>query len=302
MLQTYEAEALTLLSSLLWGTSFAAVKMGLEQLNPLWFMEWRLLLASLLLVPFYWTKGLWPSYLRNFRIWRLGFFNGAGFLLQYLGMQYTTASKAAFFVNFGFIFVAILSYFFLQEAFGKWKFFGLGMAFLGVFLLSTGGDVASWRQGNPAGDGMVLAAGLLWAVYMVLTKKTLMEPNIRVAPLTAAVMFTSSMWFLLPVLIWGRLAFAGTVTGWAILVYCAVFCTVIPALLWAKALRSMMPTVSAVILLAEPVFASIIAFIVLGERFAPVEIIGALMILAAMFLVSFGEEKKELVLAASKEQ
>lgn len=282
---------LTLGSSLLWGSSFVAVKVGLEHIDPVWFAFWRTLGAGLLLVAFSLNRGLlW--YLRRGRIWALGLLNGAAFVLQNVGMQHTTASKAAFYVNLGFIGVAILSWLFLHESFGALQISSIILGLVGVTALATGFQPEAFHGGTILGDALVILAGLLWACYFVITKVLLHDPNVRIVPLTAVVLLVTGV-LLLPIsFALGDPTLGNARAAILILLYTTIFCSAIPLLMWTRGLRDLTPTASAVILLAEPVFGAAFGFALLGERFTSVEAFGAILILCAIALYSRAEAKQ----------
>ncbi|MDZ7372643.1 MAG: DMT family transporter [candidate division KSB1 bacterium] len=288
-LETRErAILLTLVSSFLWGSSFVAVKVGLRYVDPIWFAFWRTLGAGTLLILLAGGQGR-SWYFAQPRIWLLGGLNAAAFVAQNVGMLGTTASKAAFYVNLGFVGVAFLSWAVLGESFGSTKVLSISLGVVGVTGLATGFRAAALRGGSLWGDALVIAAGLLWAGYFVMTKLLLEHPQVRVVPLTGSVLALTGI-FLLPLcLVHGHSHVDGPWQGLAVLTYTTVFCSAIPLVLWAKGLRHLTPTASAVILLAEPVIGAVFGFVLLGERFSPVEAGGALLILVAIGLYSKAE-------------
>ncbi len=70
----------------------------------------------------------------------LGIANAAGYLLQYVGMPYTTAAKAALFINLSAIWVALLSPKLLGESFSRKKIGGIMFGLIGIVFVSTNLD------------------------------------------------------------------------------------------------------------------------------------------------------------------
>jgi drug/metabolite transporter (DMT)-like permease len=290
----YQAQLLTLLASALWGTSFVAVKFGLEDLDAYWFLQWRLTVAAILLLLLFGRRPEVWSYLRRPRIWNLGILMTGAYVFQFVGMQYTTASAAAFLVNFGIVFVALLSYIALGETFGRRKVIGLVVAILGVYLLTTGG-VWVWSWQDLRGDVLVLLSGLFWAGFTVVNKTVVTESETTAIPVTTAVVFLST-WMVLPFAF--LLCQLPARLEWhqaGVIAYLAFFCTVLPFLFWLAGLRHLTPTVSAAVLLAEPVFASLFAFLLLRETMALSQWFGAALILVAIGLVSIEPSAKRPV-------
>jgi len=67
------------------------------------------------------------------------------------------------------------------------------------------------------------------------------------------------------------------------LLYLGVFCSAIAFALQAYGQRSVKPEIASLIYLLEPVVASFFAYITLGETLTPLQVVGALLIMAASF-------------------
>lgn len=283
----YLSELLTLASSLLWGSSFVAIKIGLDHLDPLWFVQLRMLSAFAVLYIFFHRKIHLKDYLRNKQVWALGFFHSLAYCLQFMGMPFISASAAAFYVNLSVVFTALFSFYLLREYFGAAKIAGLIVATAGIFLLSTNGEISLIKNQSIMMGFLVIVSGVFWALYTVINKQVLSDPLIEVLPLTAAVLLISSSWLLIPASIWGTWPAQWSLLSGGILLYTIVFCTLLPFLLFAEGLRGISPTVSATILLTEPIFAVLFAYPILGELFKTYEAVGAILILLSLALISF---------------
>lgn len=135
--KTY-AISLTVMASLLWGTSFVVNKIGLSYVDAYTFSFLRLLIASIaVIVVAIPMRRVQVSLFKNRTVWALGIFNAAGFILQYVGMTYTTASKSSLLVDSDVIVVALLSWLIFKEHFSNPKKAAVAMGFLGAAL---------WRQ------------------------------------------------------------------------------------------------------------------------------------------------------------
>ena len=82
----------------------------------------------------------------------LGIANGAGYLLQYVGMNYTTAAKAALFINLSAMWVAVLSPKLLGESFSRKKIVGVLFGLVGIVFVSTNLDFSALGGGQICRD------------------------------------------------------------------------------------------------------------------------------------------------------
>jgi drug/metabolite transporter (DMT)-like permease len=79
------------------------------------------LASALALLIVFITKNLNVSLAKEKLIWYLGLLNGFSYLIQYVGINYTTASKSSLLVNLSAVWVAVLSWLILKERFSKKK-------------------------------------------------------------------------------------------------------------------------------------------------------------------------------------
>ena len=91
------------------------------------------LASALVLLIVFITKNLNVSLAKEKLIWYLGLLNGFSYLIQYVGINYTTASKSSLLVNLSAVWVAVLSWLILKERFSKKKMSGIALGIIGVF-------------------------------------------------------------------------------------------------------------------------------------------------------------------------
>lgn len=294
---------LTVLASLIWGTSFPGITWGLGYVgNDIFFLWLRFLIASAVTMSIVlYLKKFDLSVLREPIIWLIGGLNTAGFILQYVGQTYTTASKTSLLVDINIVGVAIISYFVFSERLSRKQLGGIVLGTFGVLLVAsssatTDGGI-SFNAGQLLGDILVYIAGWSWAFFIVVSKKTLAKHG-PVEISSGAILVC--MLLLIPAVAY--LYFSGadfTVepTGWLAAAYLGVFCTSAAILLWAMGLEAVSATASATIMLIEVVTALAISFSFLGETLSDAAIVGAVCVLAAIYLVASRPEEKTAVKA-----
>jgi drug/metabolite transporter (DMT)-like permease len=281
-----KAVLLTVLAGFLWGTSFPAIKIGLQYMDAYTFVFLRFLTASLVMLAILLFKqGFSFSFNQKRLILFLGVVNGVAYLMEYVGMVFTTASKSSLLINLSAVWVALLCPIVLRERLGAKKTVGVMVSLLGVFLTTTNLNVASLTQGSIMGDLLVVGAGVAWAVFMVYNKPVADASKSLVQPMTLLLICT-----LLPLLPIAPFS-AGVVLSlpleaWLAILFTAVLCWVVPYYLWLKGLQHLSPVTSAVVLLTEIVVAVTISTLFLGEVFTVISGVGAILIVIAILLVS----------------
>jgi drug/metabolite transporter (DMT)-like permease len=277
----------TVLASLIWGTSFPVIKIGLSYVDSYSFAFFRLLIASTAVlavaIP---LKRFKPALFKNKIIWFLGISNALGFVLQYVGMNYTTASKTVLLVDSDVVIVAILSWLVFKEKFSNKMKAAVGMGFVGAALLASGGSLSELAGGELLGDILVFLAGVAWAFFMV-WNKSLLTKGVDAVATIACVMPVTAVFLFPSMLVLGTTTISTMpVLGWGAVVFTGVFCSATAYFLWMLGLKAMTVTTSAIILLLEVLFALILSFTFLGETFTIIGIIGAFLILVSILLVS----------------
>jgi drug/metabolite transporter (DMT)-like permease len=291
---------LTVLASLVWGTSFPGTKWGLDFVgNDVLFLFLRFLVACgiTLSVVLYLGK-LRLSIFREPIMWVIGGFNAAGFVLQYVGLTITTASKTALLVDINVVAVAIISYFMFRERLGRIQTAGIVCGTVGVLFLTLNKDLV-FDPDQILGDIMVYVAGWSWAFFIVYNKRMLGKYS--GVEISSAAITTCTIWLALPTLylfITGA-DFSIEPIGWLAILYLGLFCTSIATLLWAMGLEGVSATASATIMLVEVLTALALSIFLLKETMSVAATFGGVLVLVAIFLVAgTGMGEKEPVKSA----
>lgn len=286
---------LTVLASLIWGTSFPGVKWGLGYAgNDVFFLWLRFVVASAVtLTVVLLLKRFSLSVLRDPWIWLAGGFNAMSFVAQYVGLTLTSASKTALLVDINVIAVAIVSFFVFRERLNRVQFIGILVGVVGIVLLTADGGM-SFAEDEFLGDMVVYIAGWGWAMFIVLNKKLLSRYS--AIEVSSAAIATSTVWLLLPVV---YLGFSGAdlsiqPNAWAAILYLGIACTSVATLLWAMGLEGVSATASATIMLLEIITALVISISLLDESLRQLAIIGAGLVLAAIYLVASSGPRDEV--------
>jgi drug/metabolite transporter (DMT)-like permease len=161
---------------------------------------------------------------------------------------------------------------------------------VGVLFISTNGDLSAIYSGTFWGNILVLAAGWLWAFYIVFQKKNLAR-NTDVLMVTGAIIF-ETMLFLIPMTLLLTPSFSFALDGWIAVLYIGLFCTFAANLLYNAGLQGTKASASSIILLLEIVFAMIFAVILLAEMPSMVTALGGGLILLSIGIISYSNGTK----------
>jgi drug/metabolite transporter (DMT)-like permease len=282
------AEAYLLVATFIWGSTFVLAKFIVTENSPLLYSAARFMLASaILFVIFPRRLSKFPaSALRRGGI--LGALLFAGFALQTVGQQYTTASKSAFFTGTLVVLTPVLQI--VVQRFSKTAKRALTAGnIIGVFFAAAGLYCMTSPSGSAfnAGDGLTLGAAFLFALYIIYLDAASAEPDklqlifiqflfSGIAGLICAPLFETMR----------VVPSAGVIMAF---LYLTIFATVIASWLQNRYQGDTTPTRAAVIFSAEPVIAALFAYEFRGEEIGLIGIIGGGLIVSGVLLSEFSD-------------
>lgn len=288
-----EAILLTLLTAFLWGTSFPAVSLGLESgLNPVSFVFLRFGVASIPMLFLSIARGKdMMSIVSNKYLLVLGIINTFSFILQFEGQVHATASLSALLVNMSALVAAAGSALFLGETFGKVKTAAVSIALVGVFFLTTNGNITITREETFSSLLLGMTA-VSWGAYVIVDKKMLEKRRVDALGMTTWIVLLTCI-FTAPMLLFYGFTPPLNPVSWGTVLYTALLNTALPYAIYQAGLERLSATISSIILLVEPVVAIVFSSLILGERMNVVQLAGATMILCSIFMVSFSEGRRD---------
>ncbi len=167
-----------------------------------------------------------------------------------------------------------------QPLTGRWAG-ATALACAGVLLLVLGGGGASV---DPAGVVLAVASGTGYATYAVLAKRLLRLGHAPERVMAAS--FSLGAVLLAPVLVLGDVSWLATGDGLALALFLGAIPTALGYVLFARGLRHLTPGEAATLTLAEPLTATGLGVLALGERPGTVAAAGAALVLAGLLVLA----------------
>jgi len=273
------ADGILLATALIWGSAFAIVKNTLDSFPPCAIIVMRYTIATTLTGIFFrkHLRGLTPADVARGAL--VGALLCAAYVVQTVGLQYTTAGKNAFLTAIYVLLVPFGCFFLYRQKLRKANFVAAGMMLAGIGLLSLDGE----GGGLNIGDGLTLISGALFAGHIIAVERCQKKTNTYA--LIVLQFFFCAVYALACHLLFERgteLSFTrGSIGG---LLYLAVFSTTI-AMSMQNIGQSMAPASHASILLSlESVFGVIFSCIILGEIVTSKMALGFVIIFAAVLI------------------
>jgi drug/metabolite transporter (DMT)-like permease len=277
----------TLLSSLMLGTSYVAVKMTVGDVNPFLLGAATMAVGSAVLLAYMaLSHMLDAAMLRRWEFWAGPIINTGVVVPSYVGLTMTTASAAGLIIGTNVVFVALFGRLLFGERLGRRRMLGLGIALLGLITLTTRWDLSVLAGSQMTGNLLVLVSAVCIGVSVVTSRIALRNLTPEQWSLSLHLLLPPALlalFFLVPMD--GGLSSVNIPAA----LFIGLVCTTVPTVLWTSALKHISVVTSATVLMVESAFAVFLSWIFLGEVIDAYVLVGAAMIFVAILLVARSE-------------
>jgi drug/metabolite transporter (DMT)-like permease len=256
-----------LMVTAVWGWTFVLVKDAITHYPTLPFLQLRFILAFLVMAAVVHRLPARKEVLVGIAA---GAVLAAGYLTQTVGLSMTSPGNSGLITGLFVVFTPLI-----DRIFGVrlrwWTLTAVAMALIGTFLLVGG------PAGAGLGDVLTVACALMFALHIVLLSHW--SPGLRSAPLAMVQMATSALIFT------GGGSWSLRFPSqdvWIAIVITGVFASALAFYIQTWAQQHLSASRTALILTTEPAWALAAAVILAGQRFGPLQAVGAALVLAAI--------------------
>ncbi|BAL85072.1 hypothetical protein SELR_pSRC102650 (plasmid) [Selenomonas ruminantium subsp. lactilytica TAM6421] len=274
-----------LIAAFIWGTTFVAQQVGMEELGPFTYAAARFFLGTLFLA------GLWllDRKRREYRKqrglhhsgWKLGL--GAGLLLftasslQQYALQFTTVGKTSFITALYIVLVPLGAALFRLARVYMVNWMGAMLAMGGLYLLTIQGTITL----NP-GDMLVALSALGWTAQILYIDR--FAPHADVLELSLSQTICCFVASLLAALGTETMTLAPVLNSWISIAYAGVLSTGVAFTLQIVGQKYAAPSEAAVIMSFEAVFGALASFLILGEQMTTAQLWGCILMFAGVIV------------------
>jgi len=273
---------MVLIAAVLWGTTGTARALAPADAAPLAVGAVRIAIGGVFLILIALARGTlfatrWPLIpaviaAAAVAIYQLAFFEGVARAGVAVGTILAIGSSPAF--------AGLFAWLSLRERPTTRWLVSTAIAVAGLVLLVLPGSTAPLE---PAAVLLPLIAGAGYAVYATASKRLLrFGDNVAVA----AIAFGGGALLLVPVLLVVDLSWLADPRGVIIVVELGVVATAVAYLLYTAALVRLPVSHGATLSLAEPLTASLLGTLILGESLAPIQLAGAALVAAGLIALA----------------
>jgi drug/metabolite transporter (DMT)-like permease len=266
----------------IWGYSWVVMKIALRHAHPFDFATLRVGIGCVLLFALVAFRG------RPLRLPRYGMAVLLGLLqvalfvaLSHFALLHAGPGKTSVLVFTMPFWMIVFAHFIIQERMRGAQWLAVGLAFAGLLLI-----VAPWQLTDLTGSLLAVAAGAVWAITAVLSKKW---PTAADDPLlfTAWQLFFGFVALAILAFTVSSQPVQWTLEFWWTLAFSSILATAIGWWLWTYVLAHTPAGITGLNSLGIPVIAVLGSAIQLGERPPPMELAGMLMIGVALALLAW---------------
>lgn len=274
-----------LFTIILWGSAFPMIKIALNDFSAESLSAFRLILATIILLPFVIIKKLPTPELRDIPvIFILGF---CGFVIYHTALNFgetlISAGISGILVYTTPIFSSALAYIFLKEHFSKWNWLSSLVAFIGISIISISKD--DYTTINVLGVFIILLASFSESLYFTFQKKYIEKYGFIAFTLYTIMASSPFMLIFIPEII--NDIHGATFTSIVSVLYLAIFPTIIPYVLLAYIVKSVGVSDATMSLYLTPIVSLLLSYLLLDELPTTLAIIGGIITLLGVSLSNF---------------
>jgi len=279
---------LALLVSII-AVSTASILIRWTAAPPLTIATYRMLISVAILAPFFiknngFKKLQEQGWRQLLKLSAVGLVLAIHFSAWITSLSLTTVASSVIFVHIDPIFVAIVSHFFLGEKITRRTLIGIVLSFVGVSIIALGDKGVSGA--NLYGDLLALIGGIMLGLYILsgrVYRKSL-DLTTYVTPV-----YTAAAMFLLALSIISGCELGGfTPETYGLFFLIALVPMIFGHTVYNWTLRYLSAPIVSLSLLGEPVGASLLAYLLLGETPGWFTVFGGVVTLAGILLSAYG--------------
>ena len=302
MSKKIKSELMLLTTALIWGTAFVAQRSGMDFVGPFTFNGIRFLVGAVVMIPIIvmmdkmgkTNQESVPMTVEEKRkerkfLWTGGFFCGVALLagtgLQQMGLVYTSAGKTGFITALYIVIVPVIGIF-LGKKVRMLLWVSVALGVMGLYLLSINEGFSI-----NIGDFLVFLCAFGFAAHILVVD--------HFSPKTNPIKLSAVQFFVCGALSLVIMAFVEDPQMSYILdaafpiLYTGIMSCCVAYTFQVVAQRNVGPTVASLLLSMESVFAVIFGMLLLHEQLLPKEILGCVIMFAAIILAQL-PKKNEL--------
>lgn len=278
---------LLILGTAFWGISFPISKEAFETIHPYTFLFYRFLIAAIALALVFHKQILCINKSTVIKGAIAGIFLFMGIGWQAVGLKYTTSSNAAFIAGIEVVLIPVFAFLFMKKAIQPKIWVACCFALAGLYIIAMASGLSDFK----IGDLLVFIGSLFYSAYVLyvgkistqksddekkLDPRNLVIIQLAVCAIASAILTVTTQGGI------EGLRIPVTTNTIQTLLFVGILSTGYMYCIQNIAQKYIAPEKIALTYLCEPIFATLFAYLLLGEDITKATILGGSLILLAM--------------------
>ncbi len=261
---------------------------------------WRLAIAAMVLCPLVLVRHRDAVAALNTRAWMFGILSGLFLAMHFAAwissLAFTSVASSLALVSTNPVWIALASWLLFRERLEAALLVGIAAAIAGSGLIfASDATLSTGSHGSQPllGNLLALAGSLTVCGYLLIGRR--LRARVSLVPYIWLV-YTSAAIFLMGAALFAGVALTGyTQTGWLCLLVLALGPQLLGHSAFNWALGHVSATFIALVILGEPIGSALLAWLIFGETFAPLQLAGFSLLLAGIYLAGRGGRTRSKV-------
>jgi drug/metabolite transporter (DMT)-like permease len=279
-----KADSMMMMVTMIWGSSYLFMKMGLDSIQEFNLIALRFGIAFILAAVVFYKRLITI----DFKTIKYGFLLGSILFLAIsfvtIGLKFTSISNAGFLFSLTVVFVPFLLAVFFRKKPKKRVVLGIVFSISGIALLTLNNELKI-----SSGDFLMILGALFYAIHIIVTDR--LTKNVDSITLGVLQLGFTGAWGLLFSLFFENPHLPSTTESWVSILVLGILCSAIGFIGQTAAQKYTTPTHTGLIFSLEPVFAALFAFIFVGEVLPARGYLGAILVLIGIFIAEIDFKK-----------
>lgn len=283
-----------LLTATIWGVAFVAQSVGMDYVGGFTFNAVRSIIGAIVLLPVIFVLDSRKEKTRLYEERKnaktlliggicCGIFICLASNFQQFGIKYTTVGKAGFITACYIVLVPIFGLF-LKKKCNSYIWISVALSLVGLYLLCIN-DGFSINNG----DALVFVSAILFTIHILIIDH--FSPLVDGVKLSCIQFFVMGILSGIPALLFEHPTFSALLAAWMPILYAGVMSCGVAYTLQIIGQKNMNPTVASLILSLESCISVLAGWIILGQNLSLKEVIGCIIMFAAIILAQLPEKK-----------
>ncbi|MCR5626369.1 MAG: DMT family transporter [Lachnospiraceae bacterium] len=277
------------LIAMIWGVAFVVVKDSVLFIAPVYMVAFRFTIAFIAGCIFCFFRGA----RLNKEVLKSGIYLGislfVAYILQTIGIEYTTAGKNAFITTVYIILVPFMNFALYRASLSPAHIIGAVMSFTGVGFLTLGGI-----DGINIGDVLTFLCAISFSVQIILTARYSPHHDAMLLNTIQLGVCAVAGWILAPIIdgpVSQGISFSPSMI--LSMLYLGLLSTFFAECVQTYGLRYVDPLLGTILMSLESVFGVLSSVILLGEKITGKMLLGIVLMFTAIIIVEIQEGKRD---------